>query len=201
MLRLRWGPWSELGEHRDVLREGYRSLLLEVLARARPVAGEHARNTLASLLLTGVPHWSLPGPIRWLFRSSPEIQTLIVSRVGSDEHTRAHESLVRLLWDGEASPDRFVDACLDVLLRDPEQRQPGNVDEDGPVVAAIDALCAMTVCFGGPSARSIFRRQLPRDGPQGREAVRVHARELSDVHGTRFAGLRAGALRCTDLPS
>jgi hypothetical protein len=129
--RLRHGSWADMQPVLQPLRQGYRELMLELLQHTSPVPGEGADNAQARNVLQGVIGWSLPG--RW--------RRLLGSDVDSD-------LLAKVLPTTQQAQERFVDACLDILLRDPADRDHGDRDEDGPVAEAIDSLCAVTVVFG-----------------------------------------------------
>jgi tetratricopeptide (TPR) repeat protein len=161
MARLRQGTWSELGPRLDQLRQGYRRLMTEIVERTRYRPGDVNRNQEAAKLLLGLLGWSLPGRWRRRLGSDQDFEVLRDELPGSEAHIEAHRRIERSLFDGEAASTRFVDACLDVLFREPTERDPGDVDEDVPVMSAIEGLCAVTVCFGGGFARD--RREVPRE--------------------------------------
>jgi hypothetical protein len=129
--RLRHGSWAELQPTLQPLRLGFRTLMLEILRRACHGPGEQIDDAPHRALLRGVVGWSLPASWRRRLEDDADI-----------------EWLNKVLPTSRQARERFVDGCLDVLLREPAERDPRDRDEDAPVVEAIEHLCAVTVTFG-----------------------------------------------------
>lgn len=134
------GPWDVALQQEVIepLREAYRARMLELLREATdPAANEqHERRQLQ--ILASIAGWSLTGPMRRAM--SAELQQ-------GQLDARAL-ALRALLPHTPHSQAHFVDDCVEVLMRQPHQRDPQEPDEDGHVADALQHLAAVTVFFG-----------------------------------------------------
>jgi hypothetical protein len=134
----------------EALAEGYREVMQEVL-RKLPPTGEPGRDGLARRLLTGIRSWSLPGSWRRRLQTAGTEafwQWILHPQASDAEREQAHRELFALLPQTDVARRRFVDECVEVLLRPAPQRNLDDADEDAFVADEFRQLCAVVVVYG-----------------------------------------------------
>lgn len=147
--RLIHGPWDNYLPDLQLLRQGYLELMLQLLRLALHRAGDESHNRTARKIVVGIWNWSLPAS--WRRRLQPLAlcsQALLNPDTPLGFKQRVHAAVDALLPQSDEEQISFVQACLDVLLRQPHQRDPIDLDEDGRVLQSIEKVCALTVSFG-----------------------------------------------------
>ena len=123
------GPWDGTLQREVIepLRQAYRTRMLELLDETVNHGCEAEQTSRSRKILDGVRGWSLP---------------------------RAHRAALgtmgveQFIPDTKQAQESFVDECLDVLLRQPQDRDAQDPQEDGFAFQALEHLAAVTVFFG-----------------------------------------------------
>lgn len=123
------GAWDRTVQQEVIepLRQAYRQRMLDLLHDATALATDEAQARRQQQILGTVRGWSLPGAYR-----------RALSSMGVEE----------ILPNSAEGQEAFVDDCLDVLLRAPQERSGQDEQEDGYVVQALEHLAAVAVFFG-----------------------------------------------------